>query len=271
MERDIVEELPPADAATDPTPSPEEAPADLPWFRRPWTTRRLLRLIAVLALPLAVAAWLGRAVDGTRRDLQATVCYSHLYFLGHALQNYRSATGSFPPAHTVDPQGRPLLSWRVLLQPWCERLPLYQRFSLGLPWDDPANLGLMGERTQTWTCPNRPGTTDWRGYTRPGTTTPFLLLTGPGTAWPDPSRPPPADLDPDTILAVECVTAEVPWTAPVDLDVRRMNPIVNDPKGPGPSSHDPRGPHALTADGRVVTLEPGTRMTLKAPPGARNR
>ena len=44
-----------------------------------------------------------------------------------------------PPAYIVDPQGRPLHSWRTLILPYLEQEPLYKKIDLSKPWNDPAN------------------------------------------------------------------------------------------------------------------------------------
>ncbi|QDU89159.1 hypothetical protein Pla175_25460 [Pirellulimonas nuda] len=59
------------------------------------------------------------------------------------LLNYESARGALPAAAAIcDPQGKPLLSWRVAILPYLEQQALYDRFHLDEPWDSPHNLKL---------------------------------------------------------------------------------------------------------------------------------
>ena len=39
-----------------------------------------------------------------------------------AMQNYVSTYGHFPPAATVDENGKPLMSWRVAIMPFLDRM-----------------------------------------------------------------------------------------------------------------------------------------------------
>ncbi|MCA9190603.1 MAG: DUF1559 domain-containing protein [Planctomycetales bacterium] len=60
-----------------------------------------------------------------------------------AMHNFHEAHRGFPPRNTVDPQGNPLLSWRVFLLPYLDQLPLYNEFHLDEPWDSPHNRQLI--------------------------------------------------------------------------------------------------------------------------------
>ncbi|MBA2114770.1 DUF1559 family PulG-like putative transporter [Bremerella alba] len=48
-----------------------------------------------------------------------------------------------PPVAIVDEDGRPLLSWRVLLLPQLDEQKLFEKFDLTKPWDSPENLPLV--------------------------------------------------------------------------------------------------------------------------------
>jgi Protein of unknown function (DUF1559) len=63
--------------------------------------------------------------------------------IGQALLRYRDANGAFPPSALTSPDGKVLLSWRVLLLPYLGQGALYQRFDLTKPWDDPTNQPLL--------------------------------------------------------------------------------------------------------------------------------
>jgi hypothetical protein len=59
------------------------------------------------------------------------------------MHNYHSTYGHLPPAAVRGSDGKPLLSWRVLILPYIEQLELYHEFHLDEPWDSPHNLSLL--------------------------------------------------------------------------------------------------------------------------------
>jgi serine/threonine protein kinase len=56
-----------------------------------------------------------------------------------ALHNYLDIHGQFPPLYTVDKNGKPLHSWRVLILPYFEQGDLYKKIRLDEPWDSEHN------------------------------------------------------------------------------------------------------------------------------------
>jgi hypothetical protein len=61
---------------------------------------------------------------------------------------------AFPPAHTVDAQGRPLHSWRTLILPHLGEQPLYDRIDLSKPWNDPPNAEPHRAEPKVFRCPS---------------------------------------------------------------------------------------------------------------------
>lgn len=59
------------------------------------------------------------------------------------LLTYENAQGVYPPAYTTDKNGKPLLSWRVLILPYLDQKGLYDEFHLDEPWDSPHNKTLI--------------------------------------------------------------------------------------------------------------------------------
>jgi hypothetical protein len=59
------------------------------------------------------------------------------------MHNYHDVEKHFPPPAIRDPQGRPLLSWRVMLLPYLEEAKLYREFHLNEPWDSEHNKPLI--------------------------------------------------------------------------------------------------------------------------------
>ena len=59
------------------------------------------------------------------------------------MHNYHDHEKALPPAAVLGKDGRPLLSWRVLLLPYVEGQELYREFHLDEPWDSPHNIQLL--------------------------------------------------------------------------------------------------------------------------------
>ena len=76
------------------------------------------------------------------RARQRVQSINNLKQLGLAMHNYLDVNKNFPPAVSAK-DGKPLLSWRVLVLPYIEEGPLFQQFHLDEPWDSEHNLKLI--------------------------------------------------------------------------------------------------------------------------------
>lgn len=110
----------------------------------------VLAIIAVLVALLAPATRMGGARHAARR----AQCKNNLKQIGLALHNYHDQYQAFPPAYTVDEQGRPLHSWRVLILPFMDAKTLYDQINLTKPWNDPANAAVAAKRPSFYACPS---------------------------------------------------------------------------------------------------------------------
>ena len=70
-----------------------------------------------------------------------------------AMHNYHDVNGSFPPAFSRGKDGKPLLSWRVLLLPFLDQKALYDQFHLDEAWDSPHNRALITKMPEVFQCP----------------------------------------------------------------------------------------------------------------------
>jgi type II secretory pathway pseudopilin PulG len=100
---------------------------------------RLVTGLTVLAILAVVVAMLLPSVRRARPAARRSQCKNNLKQIGLALYNYEADYHAFPPAYTVDADGKPLHSWRTLILPYLDQQPLYARIDLSKPWDDPAN------------------------------------------------------------------------------------------------------------------------------------
>lgn len=114
----------------------------------------LLELGLVLLVLGILVALLLPSTRRTAGDARRSACKNNLKTIGLALHNYRAEEGEFPPNYTVDAEGQPLHSWRVLLLPYLENKGLYDRIDLTKPWDAEENRDLLAQRPYVFACPN---------------------------------------------------------------------------------------------------------------------
>ena len=106
----------------------------------------------VAAAPVAVALMLP-AVSSSRSAARRMQSSNQLKQIALAMHNYAQANRKFPPAYTSDKDGKPLLSWRVLILPFVEQDGLYKQFHLDEPWDSEHNKKLIANMPSTYKSP----------------------------------------------------------------------------------------------------------------------
>lgn len=197
--------------------------------------------IGTIMLPClgVLIALLLPAVQSAREAARRSQCTNNLKQISLALYNYNERYGSFPPAYTTDAQGKPLLSWRVLILPYLEQSNLYEQFKLDEPWDGPTNLTLFSRMPSVYKCPSEPGGVE-------DSSTPYQVLVGPGTIFEPGQVTRIADITDGTsnTLLVGEATMLVGWTIPSDT---AYSPGVP----PRLGSFHPGGYNAAMADGSV--------------------
>lgn len=178
--------------------------------------------------------------------------------------------GRLPPAALYGKEGRPLLSWRVLILPYIEQGDLYKQFKLDEPWDSPHNLKLLDKMPRMYALPHGLPVTV---KVDPSATF-YQVFTGKGTAFEGtkglryPGNFP--DGTSNTILVIEAGEA-VPWTKPADLTydpARPLPPLGGIFTGEGRFSlfgrNRTKGFHVALGDGSVRFLTPGiSEATLR--------
>jgi type II secretory pathway pseudopilin PulG len=228
--------------------------------RRPAFT--WLELVVVLIIVAVLVALILPAAQ-PRRNNGRNLCRNNLKQIGLALHNYHEVHGSFPPAITFGPDGRPCHSWRTLLLPFLEEPDLFARYRMDEPWNGPNNRKLA-ERIgplSVFACPadEHAGT----GHTS------YLAVIGEGTMWP-PAGPFRRDDVPDgahrTLLLVEVAHSGVHWMEPRDLRFEEMSFEIGATHKPAPRGHggtdrwfredDPPVASVLLVDGGVRSIAP---------------
>jgi prepilin-type processing-associated H-X9-DG protein len=205
---------------------------------------------------LILAALLFPAVQAARSAAQRAQCVNNLKQIGLAFHNFEDKEGHFPAQAITDPQGKPLLSWRVAILPYIEQESLYKQFKLDEPWDSPNNLPLLSQMPSIYQCQSvAPG-----GAPSGGSNTRYQGIAGPGALFEGAKAATLRDITDgtsNTILVAEG-KQPVPWTKPDDIPIASITTSLG-------SGH-PGGVNAVFLDGSVkflkTTLNPAVLQSL---------
>jgi prepilin-type processing-associated H-X9-DG protein len=197
-----------------------------------------------IVLILALIAFLLPATVPNREVKERMRCANNLRQIGLALHNYAAKYGRFPPAYTVDKQGRRMHSWRALLRELVD-LDLYRQYDFKRPWNSPGNLAFAKtmKKDGPYRCPDEDiKEPSWTSY---------VMLVGPTAFSNGPegcSYEEIRDGTSNTIEVVEMSPSGILWTAPYDLNVEEMSFRINDPDKIGVRSCHSNGANLLFAD-----------------------
>ena len=210
-------------------------------FRR--SLRTVLIGIGVLALLWGLILLLPM-LHSVQDEVVRRRCVGNLKQIGLALHNYHAAQGAFPAAYSVDAQGRPAHSWRTWLTSHLGSPDWFQSYDWTEPWDGPNNRKLHDRSMHWYSCPADPAHSP--------TTTSYLAIVGPETAWP--GRTPSRIVDirqgtTNTLMLVEVARSGIHWMEPKDLDQTRFDGSIDGPSMGGISSGHANGTYILMADG----------------------
>jgi len=120
----------------------------------------LVELLVVLAIIGILMALLLPAVQAAREAARRTSCLNNLHQMGIGLLNYHQALRSFPPGGIEprtprNPNGRQL-AWSLLLLPYIEQGPLYDRVDTRKAFDAPENAAAAATVLSVYICPSVP-------------------------------------------------------------------------------------------------------------------
>lgn len=193
------------------------------------------RLLQALAPPL----------EDVHRRMAKQQSANRMKQIALAMHNYYDQNQSFPAQAKFDAQGKPSLSWRVLILPFLEQNKLYQQFHLNEPWDSPHNRTLIDKMPDIYRSPVSKLTEKGRSN--------YLYPIGKETVCPGPRGiefKEITDGTSNTIMIVEANDDQaVIWTKPDDLPF--------DPKQPA------KGLGALYGDGFWVAFCDGSARFLR--------
>jgi RNA polymerase sigma factor (sigma-70 family) len=139
--------------------------------------------------------------------------------LASAMHAYHDVHGHFPPPALLDRQGKPLLSWRVLLLRHLGHKDLFKEFRLNEPWDSTHNRKFLARAPAVFL--------PVRGAGKEADATFYQVFAGPGTIFEGPNGIRVEDVIDGTsmtVLLVEAATP-VPWTKPADVSYSAKKPI----------------------------------------------
>ncbi len=181
-----------------------------------------------------------------------------------AILAYEADHGTLPPAFSVDANGQPLLSWRVLILPYLgdEAKALYDEFALDEPWDSKRNRPLLEKIPDVY----RRFDDSELGKTR------VAVLLGEESFFDETGNGKVRDEvtlaeggDPDMLALLVMAQTPVPWTAPdSNLDQSALRAAYEASRRPNAEESDgplkflarpeDGGNHFVTASGSVFTI-----------------
>jgi prepilin-type processing-associated H-X9-DG protein len=191
---------------------PHSGSDGVPKRRHRWgaTLLKLLPAVCVIGFLIALLLPAWRSAGPTARRIQ---CANQLKQIALGLRSYAEVYHAWPPAYTVDADGKPLHSWRTLILPYIERMDVYKSIDLTKPWDDPANASARKLALDEYRCSAGSG---------PDSYTTYLAIVTPSSCLRAGEPRELSDITDDrsqTLLVIEVDTEHaVPWMSPVDAD-----------------------------------------------------
>jgi len=241
------------DAAWKPDEKQEEKPEKKKGRRFLPKIVELLTVIVVIGFLIFLLLPMVPCAREAARRMQ---CSNNLKQIGLALHNYHDKYGCFPPAFTVDENGQPLHSWRVLILPFIEQNALYEKIRLDEPWDSEYNQQFHGVKISTFQCPSN-GLIGPIQRDRPNLTTVgnchYSIIIGPETPFPGAKALRLADIENGTSNTIFVVERLIPvcWMDPNnEISFTTASEGINR-KMEGIGSAHPNGSNAGFGDGSV--------------------
>lgn len=181
----------------------------------------LVEIEEVLSLVVVAMASL-QITDDLNDFLPRPQTEHNMEMLTDALHSYETVHRRIPPRTVKDADGKPLLSWRVLLLPFVGEEELYSQFRLDEPWDSEHNKKLLDQMPSVFANQNAEAPAGYTCYLAPH----GFMDRREQTIW---------DAEPlllrqvndglantAAIVEVEPQSA-VPWTKPEDIDLRERD------------------------------------------------
>jgi type II secretory pathway pseudopilin PulG len=195
------------------------------------------------------------AVYQVRESARNSTCKNQLRQISMAIETYKAVHGTYPPAYSVDEQGKPLHGWRTLILPHMLGTDSFDQIRMEEPWDSPHNSQFHDRQHDLFGCPSNPNSRS--------TKTSYVAIVGPGMIFSGPKAT-AANAVPslsDTILLIEIAESDIHWMEPRDVKAadlaRAMRHDVN-----RVDSHHNMSVNVAYADGAVQAM-PKTELSAK--------
>jgi len=197
-------------------------------------------------------ALLSPGISASSNSARQSACINNVKQISLAMLTYEAMHGKFPSAYTVDEDGKPMYSWRVLLLPYIEERDLYERFNLDEPWDSPHNLALASQMPAIYACPSSADAEENH--------TSYVMIVGPNTVSDGPDSKgidylTRKDGASTTIMLIESAESGRGWTEPIDLNANEISYQINDGSGKGIRSNHRSGVTVGFCDGHVIIVD----------------
>ena len=208
-----------------------------------------------------VRATIEKVIEGERSRQRGMLPQNRLREIGLAVLNYNAGNdGTFPPSFSVDKNGKPLHSWRVLILAYLDEEGLARRIRLNEPWDSEYNKQFHDQMPPVYRNSAYPGS-DKQGETN------FCMVVGPDTFGQANGKGlKTSEIKNGTSRTIMLVERKTPvcWMAPVDIEQEKAYLGVDqDPAGIGGKT--PGGVFAAYANGAVKFVKQTTPLDkLKA-------
>lgn len=182
--------------------------------------------MAVIGVLIALLLPAVQSARSAARRMQST---NNLKQIALAMHNFHDTFRGLPAQAKTDAEGKPLLSWRVMILPFIEQGNMFDQFHMDEPWDSEHNKQFIKMMPEAYRRPNSEAP---EGYTT------YLVPVGKGMVFEPESKPTPegqkftvgtglhqiTDGTSNTAMCVEVNDDHaVIWTKPSDLEVDLMN------------------------------------------------
>jgi hypothetical protein len=200
------------------------------------------------AAPLAASALFGVRTAFRPITMQSawrSQSMNNMKQIALAMHMYIDTNKTVPPAFKADTEGKPLLSWRVLILPYIGQDSLYRRFKLDEPWESEQNKKLLDKMPALYKS---------HGSNTGGAKTNYLGVRGEKAFFTGKNGIKMSDIKDgtsNTIMVVETADEKaVPWTKPDDFECDEQDPI--------------KGLVGLQSDGFLAALADGSVRLISA-------
>ncbi len=188
------------------------------------------------------------AVQSAREAARRSQSLNNLRQIALAVHNFHDQRRRLPGAYLLDKDGKPGLSWRVMILPFLEQNALFEQFHLDEPWDSEHNKKLLDKMPAVYRSPSSRAPADHTVY---------LGVTGKDAVFVAPANEKAAGVTfariidglSNTVGVVESSDERgVPWTKPDDFEPDATNPQA------GLRGSNPGGFNVMMMDGSVRTI-----------------